>query len=64
MEKMYNIKEVAEFMGISAKTVERLLWAGLLKSVKWGKAHRIKQSDIEELMMTGWKMPKEARAKR
>lgn len=46
-ERMLTLKDVAEQLNVSRRTVERYIAKGLLIAVKYDKAIRIAQSEIE-----------------
>jgi excisionase family DNA binding protein len=45
-KKYYTKNEVAEILGLSAKTVERYLLAGKLKAARLGKVWKVSEDDI------------------
>lgn len=53
MEKLFTIKETAEYFKITPRTVERLVRSGELGSVRVGRQRRIRQSDIERYLNAG-----------
>jgi excisionase family DNA binding protein len=50
--KMISIRETAEQMGVSAKTVYRLIHKGAFAPVKIGSATRIDQTELEEYIQS------------
>jgi len=52
MEAMLNIKETAEYLNCSEKTVRNLIDRGELKAYKVGNRWRIKKEDLEEYLKT------------
>ena len=50
MEKLYTVQEVADYLGLSRKTIYRYLKAGKLKAKKVGAEYRITQSQLDELL--------------
>ena len=50
MEKLYTPLEVAEYLGLSRKTIYRYLETGDLKAKKIGREYRITQSQLQEFI--------------
>lgn len=50
---LLTIKETADLSGFSARTVERLIASGRLRSTKIGRSRRIVLSDFKELIESG-----------
>ena len=50
LEKLYTVQEVADYLGLSRKTIYRYLKAGKLKAKKVGAEYRITQSQLDELL--------------
>lgn len=46
-ERMLTLKEVAEQLNVSRRTVERYIAKGMIVAVKYDKAVRVAQSEIE-----------------
>lgn len=46
-ERMLTLKEVSEQLNVSRRTVERYIAKGLIVAVKYDKAVRVAQSEIE-----------------
>ena len=53
MEKLYTPLEVAEYLGLSRKTIYRYLETGDLKAKKIGREYRITQSQLQEFINGG-----------
>lgn len=49
-DKLYRIKEVAELLGVSTRTVYRRIWANELPSVKIGGLYYIRQADLDKMI--------------
>lgn len=41
MKKLYTVREVASVLGISVRTVYRLIESGKIRAIRVGKTHRI-----------------------
>jgi len=50
----YTTQAAAQELGVSVRTVYRLIEEGKLKSVKRGKSHFFTESDINKLIEKGW----------
>ncbi len=51
MEKLYTVKEVAEYLKLNRDVVYRYIYAGSLKSIKInGNLVRIKESDLKKFV--------------
>lgn len=46
-ERMLTLKEVSEQLNVSRRTVERYIAKGMIVAVKYDKAVRVAQSEIE-----------------
>ena len=53
MEKLLTVPEVAEALRVSVRTVYNLLEAGALRGVRVGRAWRVPESALEELIAQG-----------
>ena len=53
MEKMLSIKETAEYLNVSTKTIYNLIERGDLKASKVANVWRIHPEDIEEYLNKG-----------
>ena len=53
MEKMLTAGEIAEALRVSVRTVYNLLEAGALRGVRVGRAWRVPESALEELIAQG-----------
>lgn len=62
MEKLMNVEEAAEYVGLSAFTVRRLAKLGLIPAAKIGKAYRFKKDDIDSFMRHQYKEVEHATA--
>ena len=47
-DKLFRIKEVAELLGVSTRTVYRRIWSNELPAVKIGGLYYIRQSDLDK----------------
>ena len=50
MEKLYTVKEVAEYLKLNRDVVYRYIYAGSLKSIKINGNVRIKESDLKKFV--------------
>lgn len=50
-ERMLTLKEVSEQLNVSRRTIERYIAKGLLVAVKYDKAIRVAQSEIDRFKM-------------
>lgn len=50
MEKLYTIKETAEYLRVTPRSVERWVRAGVIGSIKVGRQRRIRESDIQNYL--------------
>lgn len=53
--KVYTIKDTAEILQVTTRSIYSYIKSGKLHAVKLGKEWRITQQDIEELLKTGTK---------
>lgn len=49
-----TVAEVAQLMRVSTMTVYRLIKAGELPSVRVGKSHRIRETDVDAYLAKGY----------
>ncbi len=49
-DRLLNIYEVARFLGVSIRTVYRLVRRGELRAFKVGSVWRFKQDDVDEML--------------
>lgn len=47
VSKMLSVKEVAERLGVSMRTIHRLIAAGHLRSCTIGRSRRISEDDLQ-----------------
>ena len=47
-DKLFRIKEVAELLGVSTRTVYRRIWSNELPAVKIGGLYYIRQADLNK----------------
>ena len=47
---MLTVTEVAERLGVSSKTVTRLITEGKLKAYRFGNHYRIEENDLNEFI--------------
>jgi len=58
-DKLYRIKEVAELLGVSTRTVYRRIWANDLPAVKIGGLYYVRQTDLDKtITQSGPSAPK------
>lgn len=55
MQEMYSIKEVAEILKVSTKTVYKHIWSGKLKALKAGRQYRITKEALEDYLNSNGK---------
>ncbi|MCY1157614.1 MAG: DNA-binding protein, partial [Citricoccus sp.] len=48
-----TVTEVAEMMRVSRMTVYRMIHAGELPAVRFGRSYRVPQAAVEEILQTG-----------
>lgn len=53
IEKSYNIKEVAEILGLHVSTVRKMCGNGAIKAFKIGKLWKISESEVLKLTHNG-----------
>lgn len=59
-EKLLNVREAAEILGIKTKTLYQWKWRGkLIPFVKVGKSLRISEKDLLDFIKKQKKFPKE-----
>lgn len=51
-ERLFTFEEVADYCGVSVKTILRETQRGKLKAVKVGRQWRIKPEDLDEYLKT------------
>lgn len=49
-EKLMNVEEAADYVGLSSFTVRRLAKNGALPAAKIGRAYRFKREDIDSYL--------------
>jgi excisionase family DNA binding protein len=55
MDKLMNVKEAAEYVGLAAFTVRKLAKLGLIPAAKLGRAYRFKREDIDAYLRNQYK---------
>ncbi len=50
--RLLSVKEVAEILGVSSRTVWSLLSCGYLRRVKVGRMTRIRRSEVREFVLS------------
>ncbi len=50
LKRLYNVTEAAEYLGRSAWSIRRLIWAGELPSVRAGRRVQVDLSDMDEFI--------------
>ena len=53
VEKMYSKKEVAELLGVTVRTIENYINAGLITGVRIGSRWRFPESEIARIQTEG-----------
>ena len=53
--KLYTPKEVAEILKLNRKTIYNYIESGRLKTVQFGREHRITEEELQRLVKTGVK---------
>lgn len=51
--KFMTVTEVAEMMRVSRMTVYRMIHAGELPAVRFGRSYRVPENAVEEILQTG-----------
>jgi excisionase family DNA binding protein len=51
--RFMTVTEVAEMMRVSRMTVYRMIHAGELPAVRFGRSYRVPESAVEEILQTG-----------
>jgi len=62
-EKLYRIKEVADLLGVSTRTVYRRIWANEIPAVKIGGLYYIRQSELDKRLYQDLSKPEEIHQK-
>ena len=50
MEKYYNLKDIAELLSVSEKTIRRYIQSGKIKAIKIGNRLKISESNYMEFI--------------
>lgn len=50
MEKYYSVKELSQSLGLAEITIRQWIQQGKIESIKFGKARRIPQSEVDKLL--------------
>lgn len=53
IEKMYTAKQISEILGISPRTVQNYVSAGVLKGTLIGRNRRFAESEVLEIQKNG-----------
>jgi excisionase family DNA binding protein len=59
MEEFLTLKDVADRLKVSVKTVRRWVKSGQLRGIRAGKQWRVPESAIEEFVRKGGEAPRE-----
>lgn len=51
--RFMTVTEVAEMMRVSRMTVYRMIHAGELPAVRFGRSYRVPESSVEQVLQTG-----------
>lgn len=57
LEKLLNMREVAEILGIGQTLAWQLVWDGKLTSVRVGRFIRVRPADIEKFLDENQQLP-------
>lgn len=49
LEKMYNTKEIAEFLGCTQRDIQKYIREGKIPAIKIGKGYKVKGSTIKSI---------------
>lgn len=49
-KQFWNVRELAKYLDVSERTVERLIASGKLKAVRIGRLLRISDDDLQEFL--------------
>ncbi|MGO1181718.1 MAG: helix-turn-helix domain-containing protein [Micrococcaceae bacterium] len=52
--KFMTVNEVAEMMRVSRMTVYRMIHAGELPAVRFGRSYRVPENAVQEILSTGY----------
>lgn len=50
--RLLSVKEVAEILGVSSRTVWSMISCGLLRRVKVGRMTRVRRSEVREFVLS------------
>ena len=50
LKRLYNVPEAGEYLGRSAWSIRRLIWAGELPSVRSGRKVQVDVRDMDEFI--------------
>jgi len=50
IEDLYELRQVAQMLRCSRKTVYRLISSGRLGAVRWGRSYRFRRQDVQEFV--------------
>lgn len=50
LKRLYNVTEAGEYLGRSAWSIRRLIWAGELPSVRLGRKVQVDVRDMDEFI--------------
>ena len=50
IEDLYEMKQVAQILRCSRKTIYRLISSGRLGAVRWGRSYRFRRQDVQEFV--------------
>lgn len=48
MEKLYNIKQLAEELHLNKQTIQRFIRMGKIKAIKIGREYRVTEQSLQE----------------
>lgn len=50
IEDLYELRQVAQILRCSRKTIYRLISSGRLGAVRWGRSYRFRRQDVQEFV--------------
>jgi excisionase family DNA binding protein len=50
IEDLYEMRQVAQILRCSPKTIYRLISSGRLGAVRWGRSYRFRPEDVQEFV--------------
>lgn len=62
MDRLLTVPEAAEKLALSSPTIRKMIFQHKLSVVRIGRAVRIKESDLEVIVRTGYRLVDQSRA--